>query len=306
LDNSEVEKKEKTRKLFNAIVMDIIKNCDISFGLIALFKELRESMDTPSATLPFYTLMILKCLVISSKRIQCVTSDVFIDFSKILKEVHLFYLKHPLASWSNSDKSILNFIKNFLNEIIKLKKSEILHYLEFLVTSHTPHDIYLVIDKLLEKNGLPSKKLQLSILIKNSQYGPLSQNMEREELVKILTVIYRTIFNKDTFLQGLADLAVLIHYNPALPIDRYIQSSTTKLSTYVEKGLKKFNDIDINLIRTSDHVFNLAPATGLSIEDCKFRADEAILLLKTKLALTTPSFMSVNTPFNDPNDTKRI
>jgi len=270
--------------------MDIIKNCDISLGLIALFKELRESITTPASTLPTYTLMILKCLATSSKNIQSATTEVHIDFSSILKEVHLFYLKHPLASWSNCDKSILHFIKNFLNEIIKLKSTDILHYLDFLAPSQTLHDIYLVIDKLLYKNGLPSKKLELSILIKNSQYGPLSETIDREELVKILTSIYRTIFNKDTFLQGLADLAVLIHYNRTLPIYRYIQSSTTKLRTHVENGLKKFDDMDINLIRNSDNVITLDSQEGvpLSIENCKIRAEEAILLLKTKLALNTP------------------
>lgn len=261
----------------------------MSFVLIALLKEIGESITIPGATLPAYTRIILKCLEKSYKRIE---SDSTTEYSKILKEVHVFFQNHPLESWKDADQSVIKFIKKLLNTIIQLKKSEILKYLTFLDFTQSPQDIYILIDKLLHKNGLPSRKVELCISIRNSKYGKLPET-EEKDLIEILTSIYKTIFNKETCLQGLADLVVLRHYNPNLLIDKYIQSSPDKLQSFIIKGLSRFTNLNIDSLRTSsDSAFKLSVQPNMNIalqfnENSLSKAEDLVGSMKQILSKTT-------------------
>jgi len=296
--NEKLEDTRNLKKAINTIIVEIIEHCDISFVFIVLFKELRESITVipTNDKIPLYSQLILKCLSLSSKRLESLPPDYLIDYSKILKEIHLFYLQHPLNQWrKSSDNSINDYIKTFLNSLIQLKKSVILRYLTFFGTSQNFHDLYIIIDKLLHKNGLPSRRVEISLLVRYSHYGPLDNDIEKVELVKILTNLYRTIFHKDTCLQGLADLVVLRHCNPSLPIDKYIESTAPKLREFVEKGLKKFDDLNIDFLRnSSDTAFNLStqpclyPSNLAMIqlnERSSLKAEELVKTMRAKLSL---------------------
>jgi len=314
----------KIRESFNLLILSIIDHCDITCSLTILFKELRESIPSNISPISRYTQIVLKCLVRATKTIQ--NTQCTVDYKRILKEVHFFFLQHPNTTWKDRDPSPINLVKSFLNDLIKIKKKEILNYLDFLEPSSTPHYISIYINGLLCPNepqtnnssGLNPVKLQLNsenlvALVNSSEYGPLISNITKEELKQILTTIYKVIFTKETTQRGLADLAVLMKCNPHLPVDRYIQSTAPPMRTFVEEGLKQFGSINILQLKSNTPIntgvsvvskaaleLTSAPQPNpLSRNRSSTNVDEAIKVLKEKLAQN-------NIPIIPPSDHKPI
>lgn len=143
---------------------------------------------------------------------------------------------------------------------MKIKQKEIINYMDFLEPSSSPHYIMVIINNTLFQdvpnnsvniNPVNNIDLDLLNLVKASEYGPITYNITKDEVKQILTNIYKVIFNKDTSLRGLADLAVFMRCNPNLHIDRYIQSTSSSMRSYVEEGLNRFTHINITQLKSA-------------------------------------------------------
>jgi hypothetical protein len=165
------------------------------------------------------------------------------------------------------------------------------HYITYFIdtllnprpTQDTPHEN---VNPISFKN----QDVSLESLIRKSKYGPLPSNISRVELKNMLVSIYKTIFNKETTHQGLADLTVLMKCNPALQIDKYIQSTAIDVRMVVEQGLKKFEAFNVTQLRSTQNLSIKEESTVTQrAEDTKsiplsFLSSQQIPIIKVPLA----------------------
>ena len=115
-------------KSLNSAMLRVIENCDTTSVILALLEIIKQNQNNINSNL--LSNLALKCLIKTTQNIESIINNIQLD--KILLQMHLLTYNFDKLSTSNmeqnsqSDIVILRFIKNFINDIVKYKKTDIM------------------------------------------------------------------------------------------------------------------------------------------------------------------------------------
>ena len=115
--------KEENIILFsiNSSMLRVIENCDITSVILVLLEIIKQYQNNIKLSI-----LTLKCLLKATQNIQSIINT--LKLHKILLQMHLIINNLGKLSKNKREKNfpIMNFIKNFIIDIVKIKKEEII------------------------------------------------------------------------------------------------------------------------------------------------------------------------------------
>ena len=115
-------------KSLNSTMLRVIENCDTTSVILALLEIIKQNQN--NTNLYSLTNLAIKCLIKATQNVQSIINNIQLD--KILYQMHLLTYNSDKISSNNieqnsqSDIIIIRFIKNFINDVVKIKKTDIM------------------------------------------------------------------------------------------------------------------------------------------------------------------------------------
>ena len=115
-------------KSLNSAMLRVIENCDTTSVILALLEIIKQNQSNNNSGL--LCNLAIKCLLKTTQNIQSIINNIQLD--KILLQMHLLTFNFDRLSSNNMEKNsqsdimIIRFIKNFIIDIVKIKKTDIL------------------------------------------------------------------------------------------------------------------------------------------------------------------------------------
>ena len=115
-------------KSLNSAMLRVIENCDTTSVILALLEIIKQNKNNSNSNL--LCNLAIKCLLKTTQNIQGIINNIQLD--KILLQMHLLTFNldklssNNLEQNSQSDIMIIRYIKNFIIDIVKIKKTDIM------------------------------------------------------------------------------------------------------------------------------------------------------------------------------------
>ncbi len=115
-------------KSLNSAMLRVIENCDTTSVILALLEIIKQNQNNINSNL--LSNLAFKCLLKTTQNIESIINNIQLD--KILLQMHLLIYNFDKLSTNNieqnsqSDIVIIRFIKKFVEDIVKIKKKEIM------------------------------------------------------------------------------------------------------------------------------------------------------------------------------------
>jgi hypothetical protein len=138
------EEGKQLLKVFNVAVLKALDHCERTHAFVSLLQLMRElippldKLASPEVKQPYSKMaeLVLKCLLKLVKVLNATVSELSLDV--ILREIHLFFVMHPPASWKRRvDEVPLETAKTVLDRLVKLKGHEICKCLSLIPAATT-------------------------------------------------------------------------------------------------------------------------------------------------------------------------
>ena len=144
-------------KSLNSAMLRVIENCDTTSVILALLEIIKQNQNNINSN--FLSNLAVKCLVKTTQNMESIINNIQLD--KILLQMHLLTYNFDKLSTNNMEQSqtdimIIRFIKNFIIDIVKMKKLDIMEDYNKSIKNHQYKDKYLLnwIKTTLESIGL--------------------------------------------------------------------------------------------------------------------------------------------------------
>ena len=115
-------------KSLNSAMLRVIENCDTTSVILALLEIIKQNKNNSNSNL--LCNLAIKCLLKTTQNIHGIINNIQLD--KILLQMHLLTFNLDKLSSNNmeqnsqSDIMIIRYIKNFIIDIVKIKKTDIM------------------------------------------------------------------------------------------------------------------------------------------------------------------------------------
>ena len=162
------EKQEEGSIIFksiNSTMLRIIENCnktDMILVLLEIIKKYQKGEIKKTANLA------IKCLLKATENMNNIINN--LDLKKILSEIHIIVYNYEqiypeLKNKNQIDDVILRFIRNFINNIVKIKENEILNIYNDSIKKSDKEDKYIIywIKNCLDNINKNDKNMSLNI-----------------------------------------------------------------------------------------------------------------------------------------------
>ena len=131
-------------KSLNSAMLRVIENCDTTSVILALLEIIKQNQNNSNSGL--LSNLAIKCLLKTTQNIQSIINNIQLD--KILLQMHLLTynfekISNNLEQNSQSDIMIIRFIKNFIIDIVKIKKTDIMEDYNKSVANSQYKDKYI-------------------------------------------------------------------------------------------------------------------------------------------------------------------
>jgi hypothetical protein len=146
-------------KSLNSAMLRVIENCDTTSVILALLEIIKQNQHNANSGL--LSNLAIKCLLKTTQNIQSIINNIQLD--KILLQMHLLTYNfdklttNNLEQNSQSDIMIIRFIKNFVIDITKIRKTDIMEDYNKSIGNSQFKDKYIFnwIKSTLESIGCP-------------------------------------------------------------------------------------------------------------------------------------------------------
>ena len=179
-------------KSLNSAMLRVMENCDTTSVILALLEIIRQNQNNINSNSSLSNLAI-KCLFKTTQNIQNVINNIQID--KLLLPMHLLTYNFDKSSTNNieqnsqSDIMIIGFIKNFIINIVKIKKADIMEDYNKSIKNSQYKDKYIYnwIKSTLESLGcsIPGEYENNDLNDNNINNINNSDNEENNDIIKI-------------------------------------------------------------------------------------------------------------------------
>ena len=152
-------------KSINSTMLRIIENCnktDIILVLLNIIKKYQKGEGKKIANLS------VKCLLKATEKMSKIINN--LDIKKILNEMHIIVYNYEklypeLKNKQQTDDVILRFIRNFINNLVRLKEKEILNIYNDSIKKSDKEDKYILywIKNCLDTINKNDKSMSLNI-----------------------------------------------------------------------------------------------------------------------------------------------
>ena len=146
-------------------MLRIIENCnktDMILVLLEIIKKYQKGEIKKTANLA------IKCLLKATENMNNILNN--LDLKKILSEIHIIVYNYEqiypeLKNKNQIDDVILRFIRNFINNIVKIKENEILNIYNDSIKKSDKEDKYIIywIKNCLDNINKNDKNMSLNI-----------------------------------------------------------------------------------------------------------------------------------------------
>ncbi len=133
-------------KSLNSTMLRVIENCDTTSVILALLEIIKQNQNNINSNL--LSNLAIKCLLKTTQNVQSIINNIQLD--KILLQMHLLTYNFDKISSNNteqntqSDLMIIRFIKNFIIDVVKIKKTDIMEDYNKSVGNHQYKDKYII------------------------------------------------------------------------------------------------------------------------------------------------------------------
>ena len=148
-------------KSLNSAMLRVIENCDTTSVILALLEIIKQNQNNINSGL--LSNLAIKCLIKTTQNMQSIINNIQLD--KILLQMHLLTYNFDKLSTNNNnidqnsqiDIMIIRFIKNFVIDITKLRKTDIMEDYNKSIGNCQYKDKYIYnwIKSTLESIGCP-------------------------------------------------------------------------------------------------------------------------------------------------------
>ena len=162
------EKQEEGSIIFksiNSTMLRIIENCnqtDMILVLLDIIKKYQKGEIKKTANLA------VKCLLKATENMNNIINN--LDIKKIFNELHIIVYNYEqiypeLKNKQQTDDVILRFIRNFINNIVKIKENEVLNIYNDSIKKSDKEDKYIIywIKNCLDNINKNDKSMSLNI-----------------------------------------------------------------------------------------------------------------------------------------------
>ena len=183
-------------KSINSTMLRILENCDkndIISVLLDIIKKYQKNGDKKMCNLS------VKCLLKTTENLSEIINN--LDMKKIFNEMHFilyncFQLNPEIKNKNQTDDVILRFIKNFINNVVKIKKNKILDIYNDSIKKSEKEDKYIIywIQNYLEHINKYDKNFSLD----SNNVNNIEKSIEIESDIKNVEITNKEdIYNKN-------------------------------------------------------------------------------------------------------------
>ena len=170
-------------------MLRVIENCDTTSVILALLEIIKQNQNNINTN--SLSNLAIKCLLKTAQNIQSIINNIQLD--KIFLQMHLLIYNFDKLSTNNieqsskSDIMIIRFIKNFIIDVVKIKKADIMEDYNKSVGNSQYKDNYIYnwIKSTLDSLGcpLPECENNEAILLKIMKLSKQSVIIEAQVLI---------------------------------------------------------------------------------------------------------------------------
>jgi len=106
-------------KSVNSSMLRVIENCDITSVILVLLKIIKQNQNNINLSI-----LAIEYFLKATENIQSIINS--LKLHKILLQMHLIIYNLDISKNKIEQNSLINFIKNFIIDIVKIKKEEII------------------------------------------------------------------------------------------------------------------------------------------------------------------------------------
>ena len=133
-------------KSLNSTMLRILENCNSTFVILSLLELIRKYRTNEEKNK--LAGLSIKCLLKVNQNLETIISSIEVD--KILLQIHVllvdFEKSNPdLHPKNQTDQVVIKYIKNLINEMVKIKKSKIIDDYTKGVRNHSIQDKYIIV-----------------------------------------------------------------------------------------------------------------------------------------------------------------
>ena len=132
-------------KSLNSTMLRVMENCDSTSVILALLEIIKQNQNNINSN--FLTNLATRCLFKATNNIESIINNIQLD--KILLQMHLLTYNIDKLSTNNMEQSqrdimVIKFIKNFIIDIVKIKKLDIMEDYNKSIKNHQYKDKYII------------------------------------------------------------------------------------------------------------------------------------------------------------------
>lgn len=240
---------ERLLTALNTIMLKVLENSDRTTSFSALLQLLTYKAPDHGFTHK-YTELVVKCLIKLTKTLAATIGNLRID--RILYDLHRFLTEHPPSKFRDTDDIPLRTVKTILNEIVKLRGSDVRSHLSMIPTQRNPL-IVSYIELMLTSRTEPSQQHQHMAPptsgAQQQHHHHYSHPIQRQpppptadvtgEFRGVLDGIFERVRTTEHTQQGLLELHRFTQQHPDVPLDFHMSRCSGPFQAYIRRQLQK-------------------------------------------------------------------